>query len=192
MQSNNKVTAMFALIIAEEAKALYGDTAVVSHFFGGFIADKWKPKKLLSLSLFLIAIGHFWMTLIPSIFTLKILYVFWGVSTILLFWASSIKATRKIGNKHNHGLSFGLLDGGRGFFAASITLFLASILTYFFSEKGVEITFSNKVETLQHINGSITTIVFLVALFIWKTLPNELVKFETRKEFQFNLKKLFI
>ena len=131
------------------------------------------------------------MTLIPSIFTLKILYAFWGVSTILLFWASLIKATRQWGNKQNQGLSFGLLDGGRGFFAASIALFGASILTYFFPEKGVEVTFNNKVETLQYIIGTITTIVFLVALFVWKTLPKELVKFETKKEFQFNFKQAF-
>jgi len=174
-----------------EAQALYGVTAVISYFFGGFIADKWEPKKLLSLSLFFTAIGGFWMTLIPSIFTLKILYAFWGVSTILLFWASLIKATRQWGNKHNQGLSFGLLDGGRGFFAASIALFGASILTYFFPEKGVEVTFQNKVETLQYIIGTITAIVFLVALFVWKTLPKETVKFETEKEYQFNFKKAF-
>ncbi|WP_435800318.1 MFS transporter [Polaribacter sp.] len=221
MPKQSKVTTMFALIIAGEAifllpfilmrvfkpiireafvisdaqigeaQALYGITAVISYFFGGFIADKWEPKKLLSLSLFLTAIGGFWMTMIPSIFTLKILYAFWGVSTILFFWASLIKATRHWGNKHNQGLSFGLLDGGRGFFAASIALFGASILTYFFPEKGIEITFENKVETLQYIIGTITCIVFLVALLVWKVLPKEETKFEIEKEFQFNFKKAF-
>ena len=174
-----------------EAQALYGITAVFSYFFGGFIADKWEPKKLLSISLFLTAIGGFWMTLIPSIFTLKILYAFWGVSTILLFWASLIKATRQWGNNHNQGLSFGLLDGGRGFFAASIALFGASILTYFFPEKGIEITFSNKVETLQYIIGTITFIVFLVALLVWTVLPKDPMKFEAGTTFQFNFKKAF-
>ena len=221
MQANSKVTSMFALIIAGEAifllpfilmrvfkpvireaflisdaqigeaQALYGITAVLSYFFGGFIADKWEPKKLLSISLFLTAIGGFWMTLIPSIITLKILYAFWGVSTILLFWASLIKATRQWGNKHNQGLSFGLLDGGRGFFAASIALFGASILTYFFPEKGIEITFNNKVETLQYIIGTITFIVFLVALLVWTVLPKDTMKFEAGTAFQFNFKKAF-
>ena len=221
MQPKNKVISMFALIIAGEAifllpfilmrvfkpvirdaflisdaqigeaQALYGLTAVVSYFFGGFIADKWEPKKLLSLSLFLTAIGGFWMALIPSIFTLKILYAFWGISTILLFWSSLIKATRHLGSKHNQGLSFGLLDGGRGFFAASIALFGASILTYFFPEKGLEITFSNKVETLQYVIGTITCIVFLVALLVWKVLPKDPIKFENGTAFQFDFKKAF-
>jgi len=221
LQNQKKVSSMFALVIAGEAifllpfilmrvfkpiireaflisdaqigeaQALYGITAMLSYFFGGFIADKWEPKKLLSLSLFLTAIGGFWMTMIPSIFTLKILYSFWGVSTILLFWASLIKATRQWGNENNQGLSFGLLDGGRGLFAASIALFGASILTYFFPQKGIEITFDNKVETLQYIIGTITFIVFLVSLLVWKVLPTKPIKFETGKEFQFNFKKAF-
>ena len=174
-----------------EAQALYGITAVLSYFFGGFIADKWEARKLLSFSLMLTAIGGFSMTLIPSIFTLKILYAFWGVSTILFFWASLIKATRQWGNKHNQGLSFGLLDGGRGFFAATIALSGAGILSYFFPQKGIEVTFESKVETLQYIIGSITFIVFLVALLVWKVLPKEEVKFESDKEFQFNFKKAF-
>jgi nitrate/nitrite transporter NarK len=221
LQNKKKISSMFALVIAGEAifllpfilmrvfkpiireaflisdaqigeaQALYGITAMLSYFFGGFIADKWEPKKLLSLSLFLTAIGGFWMTMIPSIFTLKILYSFWGVSTILLFWASLIKATRQWGNENNQGLSFGLLDGGRGLFAASIALFGASILTYFFPQKGIEITFDNKVETLQYIIGTITFIVFLVSLLVWKVLPKEPIKFEIGKEFQFNFKKAF-
>ena len=174
-----------------EAQALYGITAMLSYFFGGFIADKWTPKTLLSLSLFLTAIGGLCLTMIPSIYTLKLLYAFWGVSTILLFWASLIKATRQWGNESNQGLSFGLLDGGRGLFAASIALFGASILTYFFPQKGKEITFENKVETLQYIIGTITFIVFLVSLLVWKAFPKEPMKFETRKEFQFNIKKAF-
>ena len=174
-----------------EAQALYGITAVLSYFFGGFIADKWEARKLLSFSLMLTAVGGFWMTLIPSIFTLKMLYAFWGVSTILFFWASLIKATRQWGNEHNQGLSFGLLDGGRGFFAATIALSGAGILTYFFPQKGIEITFENKVETLQYIIGSITFIVFLVALLVWTVLPKEEVKSESRQEFQFNFKKAF-
>ena len=174
-----------------EAQALYGITAVISYFFGGFIADKWEARKLLSISLVLTAVGGFWMTLIPSIFTLKILYAFWGVSTILLFWASLIKATRQWGNAYNQGLSFGLLDGGRGFFAATIALSGAGILTYFFPEKGNEITFENKVETLQYIIGAITCIVFFVALLVWMFLPKQKTKINSNKEFQFSFKNAF-
>ena len=172
-----------------EAQALYGITAVISYFFGGFIADKWEARKLLSISLILTAIGGFWMTMIPSIFTLKILYAFWGVSTIFLFWAALIKATRQWGNSHNQGLSFGLLDGGRGFFAATIALSGAAILSFFFPADSVEITFDDKVQTLQYIIGTITGTVFLVALLVWIVLPKENVEKSGSKEFQFDFKQ---
>ena len=172
-----------------EAQALYGITAVISYFFGGFIADKWEARKLLSVSLILTAIGGFWMTMIPSIFTLKILYAFWGVSTILLFWAALIKATRQWGNEHNQGLSFGLLDGGRGFFAATIALSGAAILSFFFPADSVEITFDDKIQTLQYIIGIITGVVFLVAILVWFVLPKEQVEKTDSKEFQFDFKQ---
>lgn len=178
-----------------EAQALYGITAMLSYFFGGFIADKWEARKLLSFSLILTGFGGFWMTMIPSIFALKMLYTFWGISTILFFWASLIKATRQWGNEHNQGLSFGLLDGGRGFFAATIALSGAGILTFFFPEKGIEITIDDKVKTLQYIIGSITLIVFLVAILVWTVLPKENVHSDHQKnnnEHKFNFKNAFI
>ena len=218
MQNKKKINSMFALIIAGEAifllpfilmrvfkpvireaflisdaqigeaQALYGITAVVSYFFGGFIADKWEARKLLFLSLILTATGGFWMTMIPSIFALKMLYAFWGISTILFFWAALIKATRQWGNENNQGLSFGLLDGGRGFFAATIALSGAAILSFFFPENG-SVTLEHKVTTLQYIIGSITFIVFLVALLVWKTLPKQENATTESKEFQFDVKK---
>ncbi len=172
-----------------EAQALYGITAIISYFFGGFIADKWQARKLLSISLILTAFGGFWMTMIPSLTTLKILYAFWGVSTIFLFWAALIKATRQWGNEHNQGLSFGLLDGGRGLFAASIALFGATILTALFPDQGDLITLDDKISTLQYIIGSITGIVFLVALFVWKVLPKNDSAKQDSNDYNFNIKK---
>jgi MFS family permease len=132
------------------------------------------------------------MTMIPSIFTLKLLYAFWGVSTIFLFWAALIKATRQWGNSHTQGLSFGLLDGGRGLFAATIALSGAAILSFFFPSDSVEITFENKVQTLQYIIGTITGIVFLVSVLVWFVLPKEKVDTSSSKEFQFDFKQAFI
>ncbi|GAB7256380.1 MFS transporter [Polaribacter sp. OB-PA-B3] len=221
MQNKNKIASMLTLIIAGEAifllpfilmrvfkpiirdaflisdaqigeaQALYGITAVLSYFIGGFVADKWQARNLLTLSLILTAFGGFWMMIIPSISSLKMLYAFWGISTILLFWSSLIKATRQWGNKNNQGLSFGLLDGGRGFFAATIALFGASILTYFFPKKAIEISQKTKVETLQYIIGAITCIVFFIAFLVWKFLPKDDVK-NLKNQAKFNFKEAFL
>ena len=105
-----------------------------------------------------------------------------------MFWAALIKATRQWGNENSQGLSFGLLDGGRGFFAATIALSGAAILSFFFPENG-EVTFEHKITTLKYIIGTITFIVFLVALLVWKNLPNEETISTDSKEFQFDIKK---
>ena len=55
-----------------EAQALYGITALISYFFGGFIADKWEVRKLLSISLILTSLGGIVMASIPSITICKI------------------------------------------------------------------------------------------------------------------------
>ena len=173
-----------------EAQALYGLTALLSYFFGGFIADKWEPRKLLSLSLLLTSLGGVVMISIPSITTFKILYALWGVSTIFLFWSALIKATRQWGNQNNQGLSFGLLDGGRGLFAACIALTGAALLSYFFPEEVIEITYSDKKKTLQYILTTITATVFLIGVFVWFTLSKP-IEDPKNKNSSFNYKQAF-
>ena len=75
------------------AFSVYGILAMASYFLGGPIADRFLPKKLMTFSLFTTALGGLLMATIPSIFILTILYGFWGITTILLFWAAFIKAT---------------------------------------------------------------------------------------------------
>lgn len=169
-----------------EVQAFYGITAMVAYFFGGFIADKWEARKLIAISIASTALGGAWMISIPSVFALKFLYAFWGVSTILLFWAALIKATREWGDTHTQGISFGLLDGGRGIFAASIATFGAFIPLLFFPEDSTQLTLEDKVITIQYIIGFITGVVFLVALFVWKTIPDTTQSIENRKKVTFD------
>ena len=153
-----------------KAQAVYGITAMASYIFGGFFADKYEARKLLSASLVLTALGGIWMVTIPSFHSLQILYGFWGVSTILLFWAALLKATRLWGNAGNQGLSFGLLDGGRGVFAATIATVGATIPSFFFPDDGTQVTHEDKVKTMQFIIGFVTVIVLLVSVFVWFVL----------------------
>lgn len=222
MSKQNKALSIFALIIAGEAifllpfilirvfrpiireafiisdfeigkaQALYGITAMISYVFGGFFADKLEARKLIVISLVFTAFGGLWMITIPSFESLRLLYGFWGVSTILLFWAALIKATRQWGNSDNQGLSFGLLDGGRGAFAALIATFGALIPGLFFPDDTNEITYDDKVKTIQFIIGFVTLIVLLVALFVWIILPKE--KDESKDKNQttlFDVNKVF-
>ncbi len=96
----------------------YGIVAFISYFFGGLLADKFKPNVLMAIALWLTALGGFYMTTVPNLFLLKILYGYWGFTTIFLFWAAMIKATRIWGGIDSQGKAFGFLDGGRGLVGA--------------------------------------------------------------------------
>ena len=108
------------------AFTVYGLTALICYFPGGYIADKFDPRKLLSLSLFLTSLGGIFLLYYPSFYLLCIIYGYWGITSILFCWSALIKATRIVGNE-KQGLSFGILEAGRGFIA-SITATIAALL----------------------------------------------------------------
>ena len=62
---------------------------------------------------------------------LAVLFAYWGITTILLFWAALIRATREWGGDDEQGMAFGILEGGRGLVAAllaSIGVVLLAII----------------------------------------------------------------
>ncbi len=100
--------------------SIYGIIALLSYVYGGTLADKFTPRKLISVSLVLTSIGGFLMATFPSYLILKIIYGYWGFTTVFLFWGAMIKGTRVWGGTMQQGKAFGLLEGGRGFVAATI------------------------------------------------------------------------
>lgn len=98
--------------------SVYGIVALFSYLFGGPLADKFPPKNLMASALLLTALGGIYLATYPSLGNLQILYGYWGVTTIFLFWAAMIKATRIWGGTNKQGIAFGFLDGGRGLVAA--------------------------------------------------------------------------
>jgi nitrate/nitrite transporter NarK len=100
--------------------SIYGIVALLSYVYGGTLADKFAPRKLISISLILTAFGGFLMATFPSNLMLKIIYGYWGFTTVFLFWGAMIKGTRVWGGIMQQGKAFGLLEGGRGFVAATI------------------------------------------------------------------------
>ena len=100
--------------------SIYGVIALLSYVYGGTLADKFTPRKLISVSLVLTSIGGFLMATFPSYLILKIIYGYWGFTTVFLFWGAMIKGTRVWGGTMQQGKAFGLLEGGRGFVAATI------------------------------------------------------------------------
>ncbi|WP_353777767.1 MFS transporter [Winogradskyella sp. 3972H.M.0a.05] len=99
--------------------SIYGIVALFSYLFGGPLADKFHPKNLMASALLLTALGGLYFSTYPEYTNLKYLYGYWGFTTIFLFWAAMIKATRLWGGANKQGIAFGFLDGGRGLVAAA-------------------------------------------------------------------------
>lgn len=114
--------------------AIYGIMAMLAYFPGGTLADRFSAKKLMAFSLFATSLGGLYFAEIPSKTGLTILFGFWGVTTIFLFWAAMIKATRNWGGQMSQGKAFGLLDGGRGLMAAISATLAVFILSSFIPE----------------------------------------------------------
>ena len=119
--------------------SVYGIVALFSYLFGGPLADKFKPNILMSVALVLTGFGGFFMCTYPSLLYLHLLYGFWGFTTIFLFWAAMIKATRIWGGQSKQGIAFGLLDGGRGLVAASFGSAGVFVFSLFLSQD-IELT----------------------------------------------------
>ncbi|OZV68590.1 MFS transporter [Winogradskyella aurantia] len=119
--------------------SIYGIVALFSYLFGGPLADRFKPSLLMSAALILTGLGGLYLASYPNLFNLHILYGFWGFTTIFLFWAAMIKATRIWGGTNKQGIAFGFLDGGRGLVAALFGS-LGVIIFSFFITKEIELT----------------------------------------------------
>jgi sugar phosphate permease len=94
--------------------AMFGALAFAAYFAGGWLSDRVGTRTLLSVSLFATGLGGFYMATIPDYPMLLALHAFWGVTSILTFWAALIKAARLWGGRDEQGKTFGILDGGRG------------------------------------------------------------------------------
>ena len=100
------------------AQSPYGFIAMVAYFFGGPLADRFEPRKLLAGSPWAAALGGPCMATFPDFTGVMLVCGCFGLTSILLFWAVLIKVTRAWGGDDQQGLSYGLLEGGRDLLAA--------------------------------------------------------------------------
>lgn len=146
--------------------ALYGIVAMLAYFPSGLIADRFSARKLLAMSLFATALGGIYLAQIPSVFGLRCLFAYWGLTSILLFWSALIKATRDWGGDTTQGRAFGFLDAGRGLMAAG-----AASLAVLFFEYGLVDQALNDSLALQDVIYFYTGMTFLAGVLIWLFLP---------------------
>jgi MFS family permease len=137
--------------------SVYGIVAMISYFFGGILADRFPARNLMATALWLTSGGGVLMAMVPPGRVMFVLYAFWGFTTICLFWAAMIRATREWGGAEFQGRAFGWLEGGRGGVAA----LLATIAFFLFTREG----------NLQAVILATSMFTFLSGWMVWIFIP---------------------
>lgn len=117
--------------------SVYGLVALISYLLGGVLADRYPARKLMALGLWLTSAGGFLMASVPANRLMIWLYAFWGFTSICLFWAAMIRATRLWGGQGFQGRAFGWLEGGRGAVAAVLGTFAFLLFSSLLEFRGV-------------------------------------------------------
>ena len=167
--------------------SVYGIVALLSYLFGGPLADKFPPRKLIAVALWMTALGGLVYATFPSYGVLKILYGYWGFTTIFLFWAPMIKAARVWGGSSSQGKAFGFLDGGRGLVGALFGLMGVLIFSLFITVEVSEATVSESRAAFRYVILVSAGIVVMVGLLVWFFM-----KMDPKKEKEVILEKITI
>ena len=154
--------------------SIYGIVAFFSYLYGGVLADRYSPRKLLSISLIFTSLGGLIMMTYPSYFIMQLLFAYWGFTTVFIFWAPMLKATRAIGGVKMQGKTFSFLDGGRGIVASSIGLIGVLIFSVLITEDVSSLTLSEKQEVFKYVIGASSLIVFIIGIVVYAYLKIEL------------------
>lgn len=155
------------------AFSLYGIVAMLSYVPGGALADRFSARSMMMASLLSTALGGILFAQIPSMFWLKALFAFWGLTTILLFWAAIIRATRQWGGSEGQGSAFGILDGGRGLFAALLASGLVALFGSLLPGPIETATLGDKRAALSVVIWIITGLTAMAAALVYLCVPDE-------------------
>lgn len=150
----------------------YGIVAVVAYLFGGPLADKFLPNRLMSLALASTALGGLVLATIPSIGSMKLLYGFWGLTTIFLFWAALIRATREWGGTKLQGSAFGFLEGGRGLAAAVIATLSLALFAALLPVDVSSASLAQRTEAFKYVILFVSGFTFLVSILVYFALQS--------------------
>lgn len=94
--------------------SIFGVTAMISYFPGGWLADRVSPRKLITISLLSTGVAGLYFATFPGYEITLAIHAFWGVTITFLFWGAMIRVTRNWAPADEQGKAFGILETGRG------------------------------------------------------------------------------
>ena len=103
---------------------------------------------------------------------MNILWGLWGLTTILLFWAAMLRATREWGGVSSQGRAYGLLDGGRGLLAALIASASVVIFAALLPSDIASATPEQRAAAFSAVIWVFTGLTLAIALLVWVVVPD--------------------
>ena len=111
--------------------SVFGITALLSYFPGGWLADRVSPRKLITTSLLSTGIVGLYFATFPGYEVSLAIHAFWGVSITLLLWGAMIRVTRNWAPPEEQGRAFGILETGRGLAEVLSSMAFLAVFAYF-------------------------------------------------------------
>jgi sugar phosphate permease len=155
------------------AFSVYGVVAMLAYFPGGALADRFAARTMMASALVISALGGIYYATMPSLGGLKLLFAFWGLTTILFFWAAMIRATRVWGGSEDQGKAFGILDGGRGLLAALLASGTVAVFGALMPEDAASASLEQRTEALKQVIWIFTGMTVFAAGVVWVCVPSE-------------------
>lgn len=150
--------------------SVYGVVAMISYFLGGPLADRYPARLLMSLALAATAVGGLLLYSVPDPTGMFWIYGCWGATTILLFWAAMMRATRVLGGTRAQGTTFGILDGGRGLVAAVVGSLAVAVFAYALPVDVAHIDQAARIAAFRKVILFFSVFVFGAALLVFAVL----------------------
>jgi len=154
-------------------QSIYGIAALLAYFPSGVLADRVSARVLLAGALGSTALGGLYLLSIPGFGGLAVLFGFWGVSTILPLWGALIRATRRWGGPRGQGRAYGLLEGGRGLFAAVVASFGALLLAALFPDDPTMVSAQGRSDALLEVIAAYVGVTAAAAVAVAWLIPGD-------------------
>jgi len=128
----------FSLTVEQlgECHSLLGVMFFLTYLPSGWLADRFRPKWLLGLSMAGTGILALWLSTAPSFAQIKIIFIGWGITSGLTLWGALIKSTSLLAPHDQQGRFFGILESGRGLVEALLATIGLAIFAYFLESLG--------------------------------------------------------
>lgn len=102
--------------------SVFGATATIMYFFGGWFADRFSPKLLICAALVGVGLADLYIATTPGLVGIIAAHVAMAVLSTGLYWSALIKSIGLLAPEGGQGRFFGFLEGLRGATSTAVGL----------------------------------------------------------------------